>query len=436
MRILVIGQCSLHKGRLENGNIGNYYISETTFRELHRVFPEAEIVTTFQFSDTFCLREKVSCIPLECYYNWDENDLSNAIYEYGIAKLYSITGKVYQSTRYIDEICKSDLIIDFSGELWGDHAEPVGHDRFLVGLLKDRVAQLFNKKTVLLASSEGPFSDSQVLPFAKEVYKNFDMICNREATSKILLETYGFDVSKTYSYACPAFLFEPTPLSNTLEIIERDRIFSTTKPNVGFILCGFNFEEGPYDKTPRGDEEFTKFVELIEYIANELKAHIILMSHQNGFEKNPFKLINGRDYPIAKQLYELVRKRGQICMDDIILPVNPYTPKETKGIISQLDMLITGRVHGFVAGVSSFVPTVLINRGFGGISHRNIGFARVVNMEDFISDPHSVEDMKRKVLMCFHDREEIKTNLIKIIPNVQNTAREAFETLKILTNGN
>jgi colanic acid/amylovoran biosynthesis protein len=47
MTIFVIGQCTIHWGRMEFGNIGNYYIAEPLFRELHRVFPEATIKTTF-----------------------------------------------------------------------------------------------------------------------------------------------------------------------------------------------------------------------------------------------------------------------------------------------------------------------------------------------------------------------------------------------------
>jgi len=87
MRILVTGQCTLHWGRLENGNIGNYYITETTFRELHRVFPDAELVTTFQMTKEFCDREKITVVPMELFYNWDENDLPNAMRE-SLALLY------------------------------------------------------------------------------------------------------------------------------------------------------------------------------------------------------------------------------------------------------------------------------------------------------------------------------------------------------------
>lgn len=432
MKILVTGQCSLHQGRLENGNIGNYYISETSFRELHRVFPDAEIVTTMQFSEAFCKKENVKCIPMEYFYAWDEEDVSLAIKEYGIAELYSRTNYIYEHTGYIDQVLKSDLVIDFSGELWGDHSEPVGHNRFIVGLLKLRTAQLLGVKTALLASSEGPFSDKQTMHFAQEVYRNYDVICNREAASKVLLEENGFDTSKTYSYACPAFLFEPASAKEVTNIIHRDSLFSTTKPNVGFILCGFNFEEGPYDKFPRADKEFVKFAEAVEYMVAQLDAHVLLMSHQNGFEKNPFKLIQGRDYPIIKQLHDVLQIRGNIDMRNVVLPPYPYNPWLTKGIISQLDILVTGRVHGYVAGISSLVPTVLVNRGFGIPSHRNIGFARVVGMEHLIADPHSASDMIKKVEYCFQNRVDIKRQLTDKVPMIQQQAHDAFDKLREL----
>ena len=295
MKILITGQCTVHKGRLENGNIGNYYISETTIRELHRVFPEAKLVTTFQFSDEFCRREDVRCLPMEVFYQWSEDDLHKALVEYGIAELYSKTGCIYEKTDYINEVMSSDLVIDFSGEMWGDHAEPVGRNRFLVGLLKIRTAQLLGVKTVLLASSEGPFSDSNVKIFAQHVYENYNLVSNREPASKVLLQQNGFDVSRTHSFACPAFLFEPESPESSRAIIERDGLFSLSRPNVGYILCGFNFAEGPFDKPNRRDDEFITFAESIEFIVNSLGAHVLLLSDQNGFEKNPFKLINVRD---------------------------------------------------------------------------------------------------------------------------------------------
>ncbi len=188
--------------------------------------------------------------------------------------------------------------------------------------------------------------------------------------------------------------------------------------------------EGPYDKTPRKDEEFVQFAESIEFIINDLGARVILMSHQNGFEKNPFKLINGRDYPIVKQLHNVLLKRGIVNMEDALCIERPYNPKETKGIIKHFDMFISGRVHGFVASVSQNIPTVLINRGFGPVSHRNIGFAKSVGLEQYIAIPRDIDDMKNKIKDCYENIDLIKADLEIRIPTVQETARKGFDILK------
>lgn len=430
MKILVIGQVTVHWGRVEFGNIGNYYITRTAFREMHRVFPGAEIATTFQMTEVFALQENVKVLPMDLFYNWDGDDLDKAYKELGIATYYDQTGILLDTTPFIEEVISSDLIVDFSGELWGDYAEPVGKDRFLVGLIKDRVAQLLGVKTVLLAGSQGPFTDQKTLEFAKIVFKNYDLVANREAASVELLKEYGFDVTKVENFTDPAFLFEPKSDAEIKHILVRENIIHKTKKTVGFILCGFNMLEGPYDKTPRRDDEFVQFAESVEHIVNNLGARVCLLSHQNGFELPPnFKLINGRDFPYAKQLYDVVQTRGNVNMDDVFYIGRPYIPTELKAIIKHFDMFVTGRIHGFVAAVSQFVPTVIINRGFGRKSHRNIGFAKSVGLEAYIGEPHSSADLISKIDSCWNNLEELRETLHVKIPEVQKEARRCFDSL-------
>ena len=66
--ILVTGLCTLHWGRLQYGNIGNYYIVEPLFRQLHKHFPDYKIVTTFQMDEQFIRKEDIEVVPMELYY--------------------------------------------------------------------------------------------------------------------------------------------------------------------------------------------------------------------------------------------------------------------------------------------------------------------------------------------------------------------------------
>jgi colanic acid/amylovoran biosynthesis protein len=431
MRIFIIGHCSLHWGRLEFGNIGNYYIIEPSIRELHRVFPEAEIVTTFQMTEEFCRREKISCVPMELYYSWSEHDLDNSFKELGIAFIFNSTGKLNASTPYIEEVLKSDLIIDISGEMWGYHAELVGKNRFLVGLIKDRVAQLLHKPVVMLAGSQGPFPDEKTREFAKQVFKSFSLVTNREAeTTEVLLKD-GFDISNLKVFACPAFLFEPKPDSEMSGIFAREKIKDKNKKTVGFVLCGFNMLEQPYDKWPRKDEEYTQFAEAIEFVVNDLGARVVLMSHTNGFELPPnFKLIQGRDFLIVTQLFGVLEKRGNVKMEHVACLKGPYDPWETKAIIKQFDMFISGRLHAAVAALSQNVPTVMIMHGQGPKSHKIIGFSKIAGVDDYVAYPNSAQDMISKIHLCWDNKDKIREHLSKRMPTVKETARNGFEAIR------
>ncbi len=434
MKVLVTGQCSLHWGRMEFGNIGNYYIIEPFIRELHRVFPDCEIRTTFQMSERFCTEEKVKVLPMELFYGWTGEDLVLVNMEIEIAKRFSETGELSEQTPFLEAVMWSDIVIDFSGDIWGDNANFLGDDRFEVGLLKDRVAQLMGKRTVMLAGSPGPFGDKKLKKLAQTVYESFDLVTNREPLSTRLLEQEGFDCSNTLTLACPAFLFEPTYNQNVDQVVREIRDFKGqhTKPVVGFILCGWNFEIGPFDKWPRDECDYAVFAETIEFITEELGARVCLMSHSNGFDipPAPFKLKHGRDYPIAKQLQKVVLERG--VAKDVIALDDLYDAWETKAIVGSMDMLVSGRVHAAVAGLSQHVPSVIIDYGHEPKAHKLKGFAAIAGVESYVVDPSSKGELKKGVEMCWESAGSYKEYLKKHMPTVRRQAKTHFDLLKSL----
>ena len=432
MNILLTGQCSLHWGRMEFGNIGNYYILEPMVRELHNTFPNSTIKTTFQLSDRFCKDENISCVPMELYYDFNNDTLKDVQEELSIATNFSKSGELTSTTPYITEVMNSDLVIDFSGDIWGDNANFLGKNRFLIGLMKDRIAQLLGKKTVMIAGSPGPFNDVQTLDFAREVYSNFDLVTNRESISIDILNNTGFDTSNTTSLSCPAFLFEPlhTPNEKVQNIIG-----SIDKPIVGFILCGWNFVEGPYDKWPRNDSEYIIYAEAIEYISQKLDCHVLLLSHSNGFipNKTPFELIHGRDYVVSEQLNKVLKERNIDKNYSLITDV--LDTWETKTLIGKFDMLVSGRIHGAVAGLSQNIPTVIIDYGHEPKAHKLRGFAIEAGVEDCIANPAIDGDIITKVENVFHNLKDWELKLNKQIPLTKEKSLKNFKLLSNLMAG-
>lgn len=434
MKILVTGLCTLHWGRLEYGNIGNYYIIEPLFRELHRVFPEAEILTTFQMTDAFIQKEKVHVLPMELYYSWKTDDIENAAREYELAQKFEQTGCLSERTAYMEAVLASDLVVNFSGDMWGDNAEHVGHGRFLVDLYKMGTAQCLGKKTVLFGGTPGPFTDPSTVEFAKKIFEHFDLVVNREPTSSHNIEKWGFSMKKVRDFACPAFLY--VPQLDAEQQKEKNRVMAELKQGnkalVGFTLGGFNLPVGPYDMWPREDWQYSVFVEAVEHIVNDLGARVVLISHTNGFELPPhFKLINGRDYPILKQLQEIVCKRANIKnAEDVTCIDTPHVPALTKSIIGNFDMMVTGRVHASVAAISQEIPTVFMTYEPGFIpSTKMYGFADLAGVGEFVTEPGNSSELIRLIDTCWQQRAEVRERLHSRIPEVKSLAHEAFDVL-------
>ena len=56
--------------------------------------------------------------------------------------------------------------------------------------------------------------------------------------------------------------------------------------------------------------------------------------------------------------------------DSVSLLEGVYTPGQTKAIIANFDMVISGRVHGAIAALSQCIPTVIIDYGHEPKAHK------------------------------------------------------------------
>ena len=428
MNILVIGQLTLQWGRLEFGNIGNYYIVEPFFKELHRVFPGAHIRTTFQMTDRFCKDENVSVLPMDLYYGFDGHELEVAKEEYVQLLRYEKTGVWENTTPYIEAVLGADIVIDFSGDMWGENADIAAPNRFIVGLLKNRVAQRL-KPTFMLAGSPGPFEGVDNIEFVKEVFDNFLIVTNREGISRNVLNNEGFATGNVIDCACPSFLFEGKGRAELEEVVGKE-IVDKTRPIVGMIVCGWNFREAPFSKWPREEDEFEPFINVCEYLSEELKVNVVLMSHSNGFPIPPreFELQHGRDYIIAQELKRILDERK--IAKHVYLQKQVLDAWKTKTFIGKMDMLVSGRLHGAVAGISQCVPTVILDYGHEPKAHKLKGFAQMTRMEEYIANPNDSEEIQSTITKCWAKRKEITKMLEKRIPKVKEEARKNFDAVK------
>ena len=432
MNILVTGLCTLHWGRMEFGNVGNYYIVEPFFKQLHRVFPDAQIKTTFQMSETFAREEQIQILNINLYYSWDKDfdNLKAVQLETSYVQEFIKTGKWYHLSPYIKEVLQSDLIIDLSGDMWGDNADIAGENRFEVDLLKIQIAQMLHKKTAMLIGSPGPFNkcSERILKLAKTVYANFDYVTNREPFSTKRLLSQGFDLSKTKNSFCTAFLSKSISDPN---LIFKLQDFKKDQPLVGISICGFNFPTGTYDFWPRPDADFDILCELVEYIISTHHSKIMLLSHNNAFSKDPiFQLKNGRDYFILEKLYNRLITRKKVNPAEILLWDFPIFAPQVKFLIGETDIYISGRAHAAVAAFSQNVPCLILDYLNGPTPQKLKGFAADVGMEKYVTSISNIEKTKILFDELFYNRDKTKAYLLKENLKIKNDINRSFDFLK------
>lgn len=434
--ILLTGQCSLHNARMEFGNLGNFYIIQPLIEQLKNKYHNCLIYSTLQFSDEFSNKYNIKLLPLEYYYSFENIDknLENTLYELNCSYNYKYNknNKNNEITDFMKYIIKSDIIIEFNGDIWGDNADLFGKDRFLIGLYKTIIFQNCNNNVYNFAGSPGPFiKHNNYISLIKNTYKNYKLVINREKISTDLLQEQNFNISNILSYPCPSWLFK-SDLSKTEinSLFYKENIINDNNILVGLIICGWNIKNVNWDETNYNKKNFIDIINVIKYINQKYCNYkIILISHNNAFDNTIQKMKNGRDYFLLNQLYDILKNEKDINMNNIILKKNATTANETKGFISKLDYMISGRLHGSVAALTSYIPTIMLEYMNGPESHKLNGFSNFIDYDNFICNVNSDEIIDKFEYMV-NNKTKIINHLKNKIQEVKTNSLKSFDLLE------
>lgn len=274
MKILIIGLTSSRLGGMEYHNLGNYVIMEPLIEELKRTFPESEIRTSIQMSEEYCKKYNIVSLREKRFYTYSlHTGLKTLadIVKISFWKLSLLAGiklnLLLNSSLLLREINNADLVIDFSGDIYGDNAF---WTKFLESNAELIFAKMLNKKTAMIIGSPGPFRSTWRQILAKYNLMRIDLLTNREPLSTDFLEYIGIKGDHIYTTACPSVLFKKEPDENMIDIIKKEGLDNKKdKPLVGLILCGWNMPAAPFNKWPREDREYKSFIDIIDYLINK-----------------------------------------------------------------------------------------------------------------------------------------------------------------------
>jgi colanic acid/amylovoran biosynthesis protein len=432
MNILIIGLTSSSLGGMEYHNLGNFIIMEPLIEELKKTFPNSEIRTSIQMSEEYCEKWDIISLREKRFYTYALHTGLRTfidIFKISFWKLFSLIGLklnfLLNSSLLLKELKNADLIIDFSGDIYGDNAYWTS---FLESNAELIFSRILNKKIAMIIGSPGPFKSTWRQILAKNNLSNIDLLTNRETLSTDFLEYIGIKGCHIYSTACPSVLFKA---ENNMEgIYKQEKLDKKrTKGLVGIILCGWNMPIAPYNKWPREDKEYQYFIEVVEYLITEKGVDVCLMSHQNGTNiKGNF--IQGNDHRIINRLLELIGDKYN--KEQLFTLKGLYTASESKSIISQFDFLLSGRIHGAVQGMSQYIPTAIIDYGHEPKAHKLRGFAKMYEIEENIINPNDIQQTKFVISNLINNEEFYTKKLKSSVPNVKKLALYNFKLLNNL----
>ena len=131
---------------------------------------------------------------------------------------------------------------------------------------------------------------------------------------------------------------------------------------------------------------------------------------------------------IVAQLFNILKNTD--IADHVELLDGVYPAKETKAIIRRFDMLVSGRVHGAVAGLSQNVPTVIIDYGHEPKAHKLRGFAAVANVSQYVAVPGAENDLLAKMELVWNNRNAVSQMLVERNTWIRNECMRQFDELR------
>ncbi|MBN1515462.1 polysaccharide pyruvyl transferase family protein [Candidatus Sumerlaeota bacterium] len=432
-KIFVTGMTSLHPYAMEFENLGNFVIVEPFFRTLKEEFLTSSITTSLQLTDDYSQYVDINVLRDKSLWTFGYKGLLRCCIDFLCALAWFIAKRIFRIDLKMLRMCSprlkalsdAELVIDFSGDMYGDNAQSIRH--FLIWSMAILIARLMEKKICFVASSPGPFRSTFRLLVARFVLKQCDLVAVREPLSHHNLNHIGLSGAKFVWFPCPSVGFRPLQTMSVNEIRTREpKITADDKPLVGLILCNINMSEPPLYKWPREDWEYEPFIRIVEALVKRLEVRVCVMSHQNRTDSD-CNFIPSPDHKLVGRLVELI---PQEIANDVFTINGLYNASGNNFIISHFSMLISGRIHGAMQGISQCIPTAIIDYGMEPKAHKLKGFAMMCGLDDYICDPADTDMMIERIKSLWKNRQSVHAQLSERIPTLEKQSRELWKRVR------
>lgn len=259
----------------------------------------------------------------------------------------------------------------------------------------DRSIKLNNKKLVLFGAS------------LYEKIENEDLIRDLDFFDVLSIrESVSYNELKKYISEDKLLLTPDTAFSLKPEKVKLDDWYKNRE------VIGLNISPTVIGKN---NNRLKDIIKLVEYILNNTKYSVSLISHVTIEESN--------DYEVLKSIFEQFKNS-----DRIFLERDDYNCNQIKYVISKCKLIIAARTHASIAAYSSCIPTLVL-----GYSVKSKGIATDLfgTSKNYVIpfDELNIDNLIDKLNWLIKNKSAIKKRLNEIIPTMKKESLKAFNKI-------
>ena len=342
---------------------------------------------------------------------------------------YSLLMKVLPASRLKQNLANrnpcfktlydTDLVVDITG---GDSFSDIyGFKRFFLGFLCKWLVTFSGKKLVLLPQTYGPFKGRTTRLMARYVVNHASMVYSRDKSSIEYITKLSRNLVKNGKVGFVpdvAFVLDSRKPENIgVGVLEN-------KPAKDSVLIGLNISGLLFNGGYTRDNMFglkTDYPELVYRIIDSVladkKSVVLLVPHVF----HPPGHVESDSEACAK-VYEAVSSKYR---DRIFQVSGSYNQNEIKYVIGKCDFFIGSRMHSCIAALSQCIPAVGL-----AYSRKFQGVFESVGLGNCVADAYqcSKDVLLSTIRAAFDGRDQIRTHLNKVIPEVKKNILNMFET--------
>lgn len=331
-----------------NNNIGDEAILMGMLRSLREEAPEADFLV---FSD--------DPVHTECNYKVK----AFPQLPIGIKRSFSLIMHVAFWRflwRLIKVIKGSDIFLLGGGGL-------LQHDNpgvILFWLSKAFLAHIMGKRVMAYAIGVGPIRRRSSKIFIRLIGSKMDFLAVRDEDSKKALLHCGLKNSSIYVTADPVFALhlDSVWIKRAKEFLKESGFASGTKPLIGFVLLPLwsIYKVGKKVSLDEQSKYNRVVAQAVDSIITELNAQVLLIA--DNYREDPTVIL---------ETYHLIEEKKSV-----LIVQKHLTPYEFMGIISQMNVLVSMRLHPLCLATLTHTPVV------GIIGHPKVAsFLQLIKQE-------------------------------------------------------